>query len=193
MSYTNKQIEEENAACGCGCHTAKASIIDLTCTSCKDWHIKTLRIKSGDLQTEYKKLNEEFVHSHTAAASLKEKIHELLAWVRDSAGKLNHPPHDVKNPASGCAFCTIARQILDIIKTNKIGDNIIRMLRQRNEVLKVFNMMEEVKQLTCEKCDDGMKLKDCSCEEIESAKLEAQDIFEQLVQKIRETKLDEES
>jgi hypothetical protein len=192
VSYSNRQIEEENGACGCGCHSGAATLIELTCVSCKDWHIKTLRLKIGETEAEYKKLNNEFVHSHTASASLKQKIHDLLAWVRDSVGKLDHPAHDSIRPVTACAFCTTAREILDIIKTNKIGDNIIRMLRQRNEVLKVFNMMQEVEQLTCERCDDGKLLKDCSCEEIETAKLEAQDIFEQLVQKIRETKLDED-
>jgi len=191
VSYSKKQIEEENASCGCACH-GMAKIAENFCTACREHHGKYLRGILGELQADYKKLNEEFVHAHTASASLKTKIHDLLAWVRDSSGSKDHPPHEPKNPASGCAFCTTGREILEVIKTNKIGDNIIRMLRQRNEILKIFTALEKAKELRCYMHDDDKPLMPCICEEIESARLDVQESFENLVQMIRDTKLDEE-
>lgn len=191
MSYSNKQIEQENKDCGCACHSLPAILLSHFCTACREIHGSRLRLKLGELQLEYKKLNEEFVHAHTASASLKTKIHDLLSWVRDSAGSKDHPPHDKKNPATACAFCTCATEILEIVKTNKIGDNIIRMIRQRHEVLKIFEAMEKAKALRCDNCDDGKTLMPCICEELEMARLEVQEAFENLVTMIRDTKLDE--
>lgn len=176
------RVQKENAECGCACHTDVTSFLIGACQKCAVEHLTKLRHGLEDMTREFKKLNTEFVHANTASATLKEKVHDLLKWVNESSGAPEHQHVGKKS----CFFCETAKKILDVIKENKIGDNIIKMLRQRHELLKAFNNVELARALQCDLCDgDGLK-GDCSCEGIEEARNEADAILEKVLQAIRD-------
>jgi len=176
-------IAEELEGCECPCHGMVLSL-EHVCTVCKELHIEFLRQRCLDTAILYKELNKEFVHTNVAAGELKAAIKEILEEFKKDL-------HVHSAPGEECKLCKFVEKLLEITKQNKIGDRIIRLLKDRHQLVQLISQIKMTEELTCPRCDENQPLKDCACQEIEEARLDARetlDNFYELVTKDDEAK-----